>query len=419
MEREICKYKECEREVWDRSKKEFCLYHEDVKTDEKLNLFSEKVDEMIKKGKSDFKGFVFPKNFKFSSSQFENNMVEIIFDEATFLGDIEFKDFEFYHPISFKKVTFKGKVNFEGAEFHDSSNFSKATFERFANFSKVNFHKDLNMFKVDFLENVVFERSKFGLEKIKSHIAKYLINFEKVDFKGETNFRSCKFFGKVIFSGSTFRDRVFFDIASGTHISNDHAKTKFKDRAEFYDAEFLDMVDFTFVVFEKKVSFEEGKFRDLSYFVNTEFELADFTWTYFKNVIFNASNLHKAIFKESIIEKSSIGNAKLPTILFSDKNHKKLQDPKQYIFKDEDYDIIKDEYCIIKTALQNEGYQTKAGNYYYRERMFKRKSIFENTCIMRGIRDFFLRPIINWIKNKKESQDKLLEKINLFKLFIV
>jgi len=161
-------------------------------------------------------------------------------------------------------------------------------------------------------------------------------SFQEATFKGEVDFVATTFEGKAFFRGCTFEGNVFFTAATFEKEADFRGKAKFEGIADFTEATFRrDTALFTGAIFEGqaqllKTTFDNG---------------ADFRQATFKSC---------AYFEE----------LKIKGLLYLD-NETKFEEPKGA-------DVP---FRIGKMLWQRQGEYTLAGEYYYKEKIARRKQL--------------------------------------------
>jgi len=109
----------------------------------------------------DFTKFVFPAGVSFPDKIDKR----IVFDDATFLGDVSFKG-KVFKDASFKGATFKGRSDFSGITFMGAIAFNSATFEDVLIVDQESKNGILSMTEVDFRSVRFFNPEKVSFRKI-------------------------------------------------------------------------------------------------------------------------------------------------------------------------------------------------------------------------------------------------------------
>lgn len=176
----VCEYKNCNQEVWEESKDNYCILH-DKDSEKPQKLFDKKFIEVLKKllleDRLILYGYIFPEkccNFQYYLRESLSEEIKI----ADFYKGITFVKCEFYDKAYFHEISF---LYFKCIEttFHHRVDFSNCTFSLKSEFKDVKFlgeidkddnQGDLGIYLNDF---VSFRRTNF----------KKLIKFKDVDFK--------------------------------------------------------------------------------------------------------------------------------------------------------------------------------------------------------------------------------------------
>jgi len=106
MSTRVCKFKECEEEVWEKSKEGFCLFHDpqiSKKDPEKVK------NRIIKNDICNLTGFKLPGNMVFEDETFEK---EFIFKDTSIDGVLKFFNCEF-RELKIKNCTFSNSIYFK------------------------------------------------------------------------------------------------------------------------------------------------------------------------------------------------------------------------------------------------------------------------------------------------------------------
>lgn len=213
---------ECPDEVIAEDSCKFHLrrYAEDANHKEELaNSLEQKIDEANKKN-SPLKliGYYIPQNLPFVHTF----QTDVYFDDAKFLGSIEFggsifkknasfidivlldgragfNGSTFFGRVNFDNATFYGKASFSSAHFYDSASFSAAHFYDLGSFLEAKFHKLAFFAKARFCVKAEFTRAHLHGESV----------FSLAHFKVDANFHTTQFKKKVFFEYTKFNYATF------------------------------------------------------------------------------------------------------------------------------------------------------------------------------------------------------------------
>ncbi len=354
-----------------------CIFHTRLKTEEGAKLFQKKIENKLQNKDYVFTGFYFPNIICFASllktytrSEPPTFEKDVNFKGSTFEKDADFGNVVFDRMADFRGSTFEGLGSFHATTFHGYADFSESLFEKFAE-PEGPFFGDLNAKFADFekaifLKNAFFRKTVFrGWAIFRRSTFKQYADFENSTFErnavfeestfGEVCFKDSIFPGSATFRQSTFeKDADFrgsvFELDAGFKQSIFRGYVNFAGsvvhrEAHFEDSTFEDSADFTGVVFHGGVDFAGSVVtRDADFEDSTFKKGADFTGAVFhQNVDFAGS-----IFN---------GNAVFQNVTI--KNH--LAEEKTF--------------RIVKNNYQREGQYTLAGEYYYKEKIAKRKQL--------------------------------------------
>ena len=264
----------------------------------------------------------FKRKILFNKSKIENGRITEIqntkFNEAIFFDQANFQDVIFLGSISFEKTQFKGdtffletnfyndnqnlekeviQVNFEYALFSKKVYFTKSKFGIKKNGSKEDnydieilfkntiFRKGVDFYKTIFYCPIYFSNAEFCVNE--NTYSKYIINFEKAQFKKKVNFHYSEFYNTVRFENTKFENLVDFYNAHFYRAQQFHF-TDFLDRAIFSNTEFDEEVQFLHcrvdsnsyirfesVTFKKSLDISRSNFNDKANFWNIEIEEGD------------------------------------------------------------------------------------------------------------------------------------------------
>lgn len=167
------------------------------------------------KGICNLSGTVFPGDISFSSFNHENQLPEISFADAEFLGMVDFDESAFGGMAIFERTTFLGiadfsramfnsiaqfrttkfvgiaifmqarfydRAEFDHATFGAETSFGQAFFSTQANFTRATFMEAADFWSADFPDGALFYRTTFGSEA----------NFQKATFGNEINYSNMR-----------------------------------------------------------------------------------------------------------------------------------------------------------------------------------------------------------------------------------
>jgi hypothetical protein len=117
--------------------------------------------------------------------------VDVYFDYANFIGDVDFSDSVFESGVSFHQATFNGQASFREASFKGFSIFTSAIFNREAHFAG----------------------AIFGIAAYLAATYNGEVSFFGTAFYGITRFSRSKFNGKADFSYAGFNGEAEFDLS--------------------------------------------------------------------------------------------------------------------------------------------------------------------------------------------------------------
>ena len=212
--KKTCALAYCLKEPLPYSKNSLCIFHEPEKTEQDCKRFGELIENKCKHKDYDFRGYVFPKKFRFKIRKFEG---DVVFTKSTFEGDADFKG-----------STFRGFTEFYGSTFMGNAIFTKSTFQGKAEFCESIFHKDAEFSYTTFQHSTSFRATTFNANAFFSYSI----------FQGYASFRKATFGGASSFFLSHFKGYAYF------------AESTFKNEA-----------DFTGVIFENRVTAKGSKFK--------------------------------------------------------------------------------------------------------------------------------------------------------------
>lgn len=334
--------------------------------------------------KAEFKGKIL-----FNKSEIENGRITEIqntkFNEAIFFDQANFQDVIFLGSISFEKTQFKGdtffiktnfyndnqnlekeviQVNFKYALFRKKVHFTKSKFGIKKNGSKednydieilfknTKFQKGADFYKAIFYCPIYFSNAEFCVNE--KTYSKYIINFEKAQFKKKVNFHYSEFYNTVRFENTKFENLADFYNAHFYRAQQFHL-TDFLDRAIFSNTEFHEEVQFLHckvdnsyvrfesAIFKKGLDISRSNFNDKVNFWNIEIEESG------EQYIFN-----------------NLENVKYA-------NDFEVQDKTPNIYKQlrETYRIIKDNFYRQNNKIEGSEFYIKEMSVYQREQFKK------------------------------------------------
>ena len=225
---------------------------------------------------------------------------------------IDFDSQVFEERADFTESTFEGDINFRGATFKREANFTRSIFMGETHFEKSTFAENVNWRKSTFIEDAYFDSSTFEKD----------IFFARSKFSDYAGFMNSTFRGIADFWGSIFEETAKFS-NSTFHRLADFEQAIVKKEASFLGSSFLGHVNFQGSTFKAGVTFDQTTFK----------EDVDFTGSMFERL-------------------ASFRNINL-----------------------KDNASAEQCYRIAKSSHQREGQYTLAGEYYYKEKIAKRKQL--------------------------------------------
>lgn len=337
----------------DEDGKEYCILHAPVGHPSKdMDAFNRAITERVS-ACSDRKvcqlsGVIFPEDFSFSRSGFENISSEIDFSHAVFYGDVDGSNCTFWGSLKFCKTEFKKNIAVKNCVFEQSLLSDSAVFECGAVFEKVTFKSIARFNKSKFLNLVVLVGCRLdqGIgfvgcifeNSLLCRVTKFFISssFSHCEFAKSVTFRGCLLSGSTSFDNSIATEKFLIkstqvdgkvSFSKTTFLGlTDFSGVTFKGSAVFLEAVFNKRVDFGVskiqnysdyffrltadsnnpVYFEEKAVFSYCTFRDELYFDKTIFKkTAEFkNARFFANTIFNNACFHSDVcFDGAIISK--------------------------------------------------------------------------------------------------------------------
>lgn len=213
--REYCPH-EFQRDGW-------CIFHLPDKNKEESSDFERSIARMIETGTSDqavtdldFRGFVFPADFRFSPvEEYPEGPYfpkSANFQGASFLGEAQFAGAVFKGHTKFSDVNFSKGAKFSWARFCGSTDFDRAEFLGPAIFSRAVF-KDAWFIGVTFNDLAVFIETEF----LKS------CNFGYAEFRDQVEFKETVF-PSALFYKTRFRDQAYFKAPVETKLAKTTAE---------------------------------------------------------------------------------------------------------------------------------------------------------------------------------------------------
>ncbi|MCX4632889.1 pentapeptide repeat-containing protein [Streptomyces sp. NBC_01443] len=160
------------------------------------------------------------------------------FNEATFIGDAQFKESTFTGLGQFTEATFNGDARFDKATFNFAGEFNGATFNGNARFDKVTFSG-----------NAWFNATTFNGNAQLGQVA----------FTADADFNWAKFQGEALFNDSSFSGSAWFAEAAFSGVTRFDGVNFFR-AAVFHDSSFAGYTWFAKTVFARDAKFSRAKF---------------------------------------------------------------------------------------------------------------------------------------------------------------
>jgi len=272
MDEQKCSYKGCNEHVNSPHHDSLCIFH--APADRKgvtISQFNEIIWRRLNGRNYNFKGYVFPGDIFFrgeclnQGGPFEFGRLAN-FSDATFEGDVNFREAEFKGDAYFSKVAFKGNVEFYGTRFTGLAYFRRAGFSKEVYFGAANFSGKAIFDNATFSDKVFFGKSTdsvdfyFDISHFSQDVSFYEteflddVNFNEVNFPGETVFVNAKFMGNSKFGETYFDKMVDFSGAIFRGDANFNS-TQFNEKTSFIDNKFGSKVSFFNVYFAKESTF--------------------------------------------------------------------------------------------------------------------------------------------------------------------
>jgi uncharacterized protein YjbI with pentapeptide repeats len=210
-----CKIPGC-REINPSDVADLCVFHAPPgKKKYSLDKFNGMINDKIKHGDFNFRGYIFPGPLSLYSPSGYSGELQLFesfidFSEAEFhlhlpnpnnnINKINFNDYNFKGGVSFNNAIFFDEVTFENTEFH-IIDFSKCKFNKMADFTNSIFFNDAIMFNCVFNQMVVFYDTDF----------KKAAYFSGTYFGTIADFISVKFMKGAYFGDCTLGIGTLFD----------------------------------------------------------------------------------------------------------------------------------------------------------------------------------------------------------------
>ncbi|MBZ7968356.1 hypothetical protein [Campylobacter molothri] len=255
-------------------------------------------------------GFSKISNIKFSNQ----NDLRIYFFKCNFLEQVFALECNFEKEVEFVGCNFEKEVYFSGVKFQDKASFDFSRFKDETFFIETQFlakQKDNKTIENSFIGTFFEKRVFFNKAKFQSKVS-----FQASRFKDETFFIQTQFLAKQkdnktienSFIGTFFEKRVFFNKAKFQSKVSFQA-SRFKDETFFIETQFLAKQNdieaiangFQEIIFENKVSFIKAEFQAKTSFYLSKFQDEVRFWhVKFLQVLMNQK-------ENEIIENSFIG----------------------------------------------------------------------------------------------------------------
>jgi uncharacterized protein YjbI with pentapeptide repeats len=328
----------CGRPTLPDSKGRLCIFHEPLESKDpkkSLDAFLKLLDE----GGSDLEGFRLP-GVDLSGRVFH---ADVSLRNATFTGDVSFKDTTFPEMVDLNGATFEGDVSFEDAAFAGSVDLSGARFRKRALFRGATFG-----------EKACFKETRFGP----------VADLDRAQFSGDARFDKAHFEGELRLASAEFGRYSFF-LEATCEGQADFSFAIFKAYADFAGSRWsgLNMTD---VIFERRGCFDgavisSGTFEDaeLRHVTLRDVDLA--------NVFTTGASLEEAYMSEARWGKPERGPL-----------GKKLEVREETLADEEGTrDALRraeSAHRNLKESYKNEGDYETAGEFFIREMAVKRKT---------------------------------------------
>lgn len=206
-----------------------CLFHSRAETKD-ADAFQRGVQEKLKHGDCDFRGYRFPagvtfRRMGFSSQALFNGAAFVAsacflgarfvqgagFTHTQFHGGAEFGDVVFSGYVSFNAAIFSRSVSFRNAAFHKDVSFQKTQFEAKASFEAAKFRRKTEMQSITFPEEVTFQAAQFGpLSQFANLSFAEKMDCNYTRFGAVTEFNNVKAPKGCSFTAAAFRGAVTF-----------------------------------------------------------------------------------------------------------------------------------------------------------------------------------------------------------------
>jgi uncharacterized protein YjbI with pentapeptide repeats len=336
-----------------------------------MNLFYDKV----RKGETNFAGYIL-KNVDFSKNfihKIGTKNQELYFDEAKFYGD-----------FSAQSVNFLGTTSFMDAEFHGNVDFQDSTFLEETLFYYAKFYKDTKFYTVDFKKNFHFNNVIFfGSSTFLVTTFDGFASFNQCEFKKYAVFADVKFMNKGNFSYAKIDSADFENTDLSDVNFNNVNPTNFKLKGTI-----LNNTDFSNSIWDSKW---KSPWRKYIVREDKEAGYGDKICSYCNQVILSDSNLCErcgSIFINtnqvscpncnSNIDKNAMkcSNKKCDGKFSVKSKNDDFYDSNERILMFKKAESV---YRKIKLNFQNNGDYQTAGDFFYNERIMKRKGLrFKN-----------------------------------------
>ena len=379
----------CGRHVVDGEK---CICHSEDPNKDTFD-FDAAIQEVMKNKVAedyDFTGFIFPERDWELPRMFDK---PAHFDNAVFLGAVDFMGRNFAYRASFYHSKFKGAAWFSGAVFEKKAGFDWAQFHGEAAFPGAEFEGTAGFSGTKFCGRAVFAHAKFGGEAVfeSSRFEKRTV-FDHAVFRGVTDFTESDFYDTAKFCGTRFEGRVAFVETVFLDEAQFRGST-FKADGEFLHTDFVGLVDFAGcalmrdarVVFRGKlkqpVFHNEGNFRLMRLWDGSQLRLehvsldkchfleTDITKIQFTDVEWpRRSRLFGLMWRNAVADELSDLRLWLNWLWLKLKNPLRIPP-----FPTSEYGLVAQLYRDIQAYYISKGDYVCAGDFYFDEQEMNRK----------------------------------------------
>jgi uncharacterized protein YjbI with pentapeptide repeats len=265
----------------------------------------------------------------------------------------------FNKPVSFRDATFTGDANFHETEFYAEADFSYATFSGKADFSKAKFSGEVFFQRATFFGKATFIFTEFSGEAY----------FSSATFSGNAVFSFVTFSGKAIFEYATFSGNAYF--GSTFDGEADFGMATFYGDAYFPKTTFSGEAIFEYATFSGKATFSSAKFSGNAYFICLL--ICEVTRVKFQKV-----NLSKASFLDTDLEQLTFRDVEWHSQRKEEQKKKNALWQKAIQFFLPNREIaLWDEFRVLEKDEEERDYAKIAENYRQLILNYERKRDFE------------------------------------------